>query len=169
MTWTQTTIIVVVAIAAGLGGFALARAVQGERGFGAWHDGRQATWDFRYARAMSGEIAPRHCTQFAADPGGWIARIKHELAIAPGQAQSWDLFATAANEASLILEKICTETTVPRQVAAGLPARLDRMETWLAAGLALTSKLRAPLEGLYSELDEAQRAKLDSAAAWRRH
>lgn len=90
-------------------------------------------------------------------------RVAAELRLTDAQRAAYDAYAAASAKAVDTLRESC-----PATAPQTLPARLEIMETRMAAMMTAITTIRPALDAFYATLTDAQKARIDSRSdRWR--
>jgi LTXXQ motif family protein len=152
----KASYLVLLLVAAGLGGLAIAAGLGAAEGFNAggyrhgWHHGGE----------RGGPMLGRLCSDRREDwLDGRIDLVESFVEFTPEQQPAWAALTVALRAGSERVGAACAELSGTEPGGAG--ARLARLETMLQAGLDVVHTVRPAFDDFYARLDDDQRAAVD--------
>lgn len=160
--------LVLLLVAAGIGGLAIAAGLGAAERFNAggdrhgWHHG------WHHGAGGGGPMLGRLCSERRDDwLDGRIDLVESFVEFTPEQQPAWDALTVALRSGSERLGAACADLAGAERQDAG--ARLARLETMLQAGLDVVHTVRPAFDDFYAKLDDDQRAALDRLLEHRHH
>jgi hypothetical protein len=162
---TEESTLVALAIAAAIGGIAVAQDQSTQQGTSrAWAWGPRGMVGYGamgpWMMGWSGS-AEAMCSAMASYIEGRLAYVKAELKVTDAQESLWNANAVAARDNAKTMIARCTTMMGKRDSQMSLPDRLDQNEQLMAAQLDAVRAINKALRPLYSTLSDGQKKTAD--------
>ena len=167
----KNSALVALAIAAAIGGTAVAQSQSPQQGTSpGWTWGPRGMMGYGFMGPsmmghgpwmMGGGSTEAMCSAMASHIEGRLAYIKAELKVTDAQDPLWSAYAVAARDNAKTMIARCTAMMGKRDSQVSLPDRLDQNEQLMAAQLDAMRAMNKALKPLYAALSDGQKKTAD--------